>query len=143
MRHGNAFGKFQKSRSHQRAMFRNMATSLFLHERCETTVQKAKELQRIAEKLITIGRNDTLASRRQASTYIMDKGVVHKLFTDIGPRFKTRAGGYTRVVRTRHRHGDAAEMALISLLAADEAPKKKTKKTEKKADSKKTEAAAA
>lgn len=140
MRHGNAFGKFQKSRAHQRAMFRNMATSLFLNERCETTVQKAKELQRIAEKLITIGRNDTLASRRQAASYIMDKGAVHKLFTDIGPRFKTRAGGYTRVVRTRHRHGDAAEMALISLLAADEAPKKKAKKTEKKADSKKAEA---
>ncbi|MBN8547821.1 MAG: 50S ribosomal protein L17 [Deltaproteobacteria bacterium] len=139
MRHGNAFGKFQKSRSHQRAMFRNMATSLFLNERCETTVQKAKELQRIAEKLITLGRKDTLASRRIALTYIMDKGVVHKLFTDIGPRFKSRAGGYTRVVRTRHRHGDAAELAMISLLAADEAPKK-AKKTEKKTASKKSEA---
>jgi large subunit ribosomal protein L17 len=128
MRHGNAFRKFQKSRSHQRAMFRNMATSLFLHERCETTVEKAKELQRIAEKLITLGRKDTLHSRRLASTYIMDGDIVKKLFTEIGPRFKSRAGGYTRVIRTRHRKGDAAEMALISLLAADEAPKKATKK---------------
>lgn len=133
MRHGNAFGKFQKSRAHQRAMFRNMATSLFLNERCETTVQKAKELQRIAEKLITLGRTDNLATRRLASTYVIGKEAVQKLFTDIGPRFKTRNGGYTRVVRTRHRHGDAAEMALISLLASEESPKAKTKKTEKKA----------
>ena len=141
MRHGNAFRKFQKSRSHQRAMFRNMATSLFLNERCETTVQKAKELRRIAEKLITLGRKDNIASRRLAAAYIMDKDVVKKLFSDIAPRFKTRPGGYTRVVRTRHRKGDAAEMAMISLLAADEAPKKKTKKADsKKADAKKAPA---
>lgn len=138
MRHGNGYRKFQKSRAHQRAMFRNMATSLFLHERCETTVEKAKELRRVVEKLITLGRNDTLAARRQALSYIMDKDVVHKLFTDIGPRFKTRAGGYTRIVRTRHRKGDAAELASISLLAKDETAKKKTKKS--KAD---TSAAAA
>lgn len=133
MRHGNGYRKFQKSRAHQRAMFRNMATSLFLHERCETTVEKAKELRRIAEKLITLGRKDSLHARRLAYSYIMDKDVVHKLFTDIGPRFKTRAGGYTRVVRTRHRKGDAAELALISLLSADETPQKKTKKAKKEA----------
>ncbi len=129
MRHGNGYRKFQKSRAHQRAMFRNMATSLFLNERCETTVEKAKELRRVAEKLITLGRKDSLHARRQAYSYIMDKAVVHKLFTDIGPRFKTRPGGYTRIVRTRHRKGDAAELALISLLAADEKPATKTKKS--------------
>lgn len=131
MRHGNGYRKFQKSRAHQKAMFRNMATSLFLHERCETTVEKAKELRRIAEKLITLGRKDSLHARRQAYSYIMDKDVVHKLFADIGPRFKTRPGGYTRIVRTRYRKGDAAELALISLLGADEAPSK-AKKTKKK-----------
>lgn len=131
MRHGNAFRKFQKSRSHQRAMFRNMATSLFLHERCETTVEKAKELRRVAEKLITLGRKDSLHARRQAYSFIMDKDVVHKLFTDIGPRFKNRPGGYTRIVRTRFRKGDAAELALISLLSAEETPAKKTRKTKK------------
>ena len=132
MRHGNAFRKFQKSTEHRRAMLRNMATSLLKHERCETTLEKAKELRRVTEKLITLGRNDNLHSRRLAYSYIMDKDVVKKLFTEIGPRFKSRPGGYTRVVRTRHRHGDAAEMAYISLLAADSEPTKADKPAKKK-----------
>ena len=111
---------------------RNLATSFFKHERFETTVPKAKELRPVVERLVTLGKNDTLAARRQAYSYLMDKAVVHKLFTDIGPRNATRNGGYTRIVRTRVRPGDAAEMAVIELVdkaeaksASKEAPAKK------------------
>lgn len=109
-----------------------MATSFFKYERFETTVPKAKELRPVVEKLVTLGKNDTLAARRQAYSYLMDKSVVHKLFADIGPRNATRNGGYTRIVRTRVRPGDAAEMAIIELVdkaaakgASSEAPAKK------------------
>lgn len=162
MRHQHAFRKFQKSPSHRRAMFRNMATSLFREERIETTVEKAKELRRVVEPLITLGRNDTLHARRQAYAYLLDKKVVHKLFADIGPRFKARPGGFTRIVRTRMRAGDAAELAIMELLsevpavsatpkaddtveAAEGAPKKKAaakKAAPKKAASKKASPAA-
>jgi len=111
---------------------RNLATSFFKHERFETTVPKAKELRPVVERLVTLGKSDTLAARRQAYSYLMDKAVVHKLFTDIGPRNATRNGGYTRIVRTRVRPGDAAEMAVIELVdkaeaksASKEAPAKK------------------
>ncbi len=111
---------------------RNLATSFFKHERFETTVPKAKELRPVVERLVTLCKNDTLAARRQAYSYLMDKAVVHKLFTDIGPRNATRNGGYTRIVRTRVRPGDAAEMAVIELVdmaeaksASKEAPAKK------------------
>ena len=116
MRHGVGYRKFQKSTAHTRALFRNLATSLLRQERLETTVEKAKELRPIVEKLITIAKTDNLASRRRIYSYLMDKKVVHKLFTDVGPRFKTRPGGYTRVVRTRSRAGDAADMAWIALV---------------------------
>lgn len=111
---------------------RNLATSFFKHERFETTVPKAKELRPVVERLVTLGKNDTLAARRQAYSYLLDKAVVHKLFTDIGPRNATRNGGYTRIVRTRVRPGDAAELAVIELVdkaaakgATKEAPAKK------------------
>lgn len=116
MRHGVGYRKFQKSAAHTRAMFRNMATSLILHEQIETTVEKAKELRPIVEKLITRARKDTLPSRRIAYSYLKDKAVVHKLFTDVGPRFAARNGGYTRVVRSRNRAGDRAKMAIIALV---------------------------
>ncbi len=121
---------------------RNLATSFFKYERFETTVPKAKELRPVVERLVTLGKNDTLAARRQAYSYLMDKAVVHKLFTDIGPRNATRNGGYTRIVRTRVRPGDAAELAVIELVdkaetksASKEAPAKKA--APKKAASKK------
>ena len=88
-------------------MFRNMATSLIAHERCETTVQRAKDLRRVAEKLITLAGEDTLQRRRKAYSYLKKKEVVHKLFAEIGPRYALRPGGYTRVVRTGFRSGDA------------------------------------
>lgn len=124
MRHQHAFRKFQKSPSHRRAMFRNMATSLLREERIETTVEKAKELRRVVEPLITLAGEESLHARRQAYAYLLDKAVVRKLFNEIGPRFKARPGGYTRIVRTRNRAGDAAELAMMELLA-DEAPAKK------------------
>jgi large subunit ribosomal protein L17 len=129
MRHQHAFRKFQKSPSHRRAMFRNMATSLLREERIETTVEKAKELRRVVEPLIALGGEDTLHARRQAYSYLLDKTVVHKLFADIGPRFKSRPGGYTRIVRTRNRAGDAAQLAVMELLA-EVAPAKAEVKTE-------------
>lgn len=116
MRHGSGHRKFQKSTAHTRSMFRNLATSLLRHEAIETTVAKAKELRPIVEKLITSARKPTLAGRRHAYGYLMDKKVVAKLFDEVGPRFIARDGGYTRVLRTRRRDGDAAEMAHISLL---------------------------
>ncbi|NDC37852.1 MAG: 50S ribosomal protein L17 [Proteobacteria bacterium] len=116
MRHGVGYRKFQKSAAHTRAMFRNMATSLILHEQIETTVEKAKELRPIVEKLITRAKKDTLPSRRMAYSYLKDKAVVHKLFTEVGPRFAARNGGYTRVVRSGHRAGDRANMAVIALV---------------------------
>jgi large subunit ribosomal protein L17 len=115
-----------------------MATSFLKHERFETTVPKAKELRPVVERLITLGKNDTLAARRQAYSYLTDKAVVHKLFADVGPRCKGRNGGYTRIVRTRIRNGDAAEMAIIELVdrAGEQAPAKKVKDSAKKAASK-------
>jgi len=128
-------------------LLRNLATSFIKHERYETTVQKAKEIRPVVERLITLGKNDTLAARRQAYSYLTDKAVVHKLFADVGPRCAHRNGGYTRIVRTRYRNGDAAQLAVIELVdravsgkaekkaEASKAPKKAPAKkaTEKKA----------
>ncbi len=135
MRHGKGLRQLSRNTSHRRALLRNLATSFFKYESFETTVPKAKELRPVVERLITLGKNDTLAARRQAYSYLMDKAVVHKLFAEIGPRCSTRNGGYTRIVRTRVRHGDAAEMAIIELV-----DKVAEKAVEKKADSKKAPA---
>lgn len=126
MRHGAGQRQLSRNSSHRRALLRNMATSLLQYERCETTVQKAKELRPVVEKLITLGRTDDLPSRRLAYGYILTKEVVHKLFADIGPRFASRNGGYTRIVRCGWRPGDAAEMAIIELVEG----KSKATKTE-------------
>ncbi|MCX6115252.1 MAG: 50S ribosomal protein L17 [Proteobacteria bacterium] len=135
MRHGKGLRQLSRNTSHRRALLRNLATSFFKYESFETTVPKAKELRPVVERLITLGKNDTLAARRQAYSYLMDKAVVHKLFAEIGPRCSTRNGGYTRIVRTRVRHGDAAEMAIIELV-----DKVTEKAVAKKADSKKAPA---
>ena len=116
MRHGKSGKKLSRSVSHRRALLRNMASSIILHERAETTLIKAKTLRPLIEKLITMARTDTLHTRRQAYSYLMDKSAVHKLFVDVAPRFKERNGGYTRVVRTGFRHGDAAQMAVIEFV---------------------------
>jgi large subunit ribosomal protein L17 len=132
MRHAKGLRNLGRSSSHRRALLRNMATTFIKQERFETTVEKAKELRPIVERLITTGKTDTLAARRQAYSYLLDKAVVHKLFTDVGPRCASRNGGYTRIVRTRYRNGDAAQLAVIELVdrAGQAAPAKKAEKSE-------------
>lgn len=138
MRHQKAFRKFSRTPAHRKAMFRNMATALIQHEQIETTLYKAKDLRGVVERLITLGKEDTLHHRRQAYGYLQDKAVVHKLFADIGPRFKERPGGYTRVIRTRVRTGDAAELAVISFVEDEMKAKGKKKTSRKKPAAKKT-----
>jgi large subunit ribosomal protein L17 len=117
MRHNVAQKKLGRSTPHRRAMLRNITTDFFRNERCETTLAKARALKPVAEKLITLARTDTLAARRKAYGYIFDKAVVHKLFAEIAPRYKTRPGGYTRLLKTGVRQGDASDMALLELVA--------------------------
>lgn len=123
MRHNNSGRKLGKTSSHRQAMFRNMVTSLFEHERIITTREKAKELRPIAEKLITLAKRGDLHARRQALSYIRSKGVVDKLFGKIKEQFSNRAGGYTRILQTGVRQGDAASMAIIELVGYQEVVK--------------------
>ena len=120
MRHKIAGRKLGRTTSHRLAMFRNMVTSLFEHERIVTTQQKAKEIRPIAEKMITLAKRGDLHARRQALAFIRSKDVVEKLFTDIKDRFSDRNGGYTRVLQTGVRKGDAASMAIIELVDFEE-----------------------
>jgi large subunit ribosomal protein L17 len=116
MRHLNSGRKLGRTTEHRTALFRNMATSLFRYERIETTDAKAKELRSFAEKLITLAKRGDLHARRQAYQDIRDQEVLAKLFGDIGPRFKARSGGYTRIVKSRIRHGDNAPLSIIELV---------------------------
>jgi large subunit ribosomal protein L17 len=116
MRHLNSGRKLGRTSAHRTALFRNMATSLFRHERIETTDAKAKELRRFAEQLITLAKRGDLHARRQAFADIRDQEVLAKLFGDIGPRFKTRPGGYTRIIKSRIRKGDNAPISIIELV---------------------------
>jgi large subunit ribosomal protein L17 len=122
MRHRNSGRQLSRNSSHRHAMLRNMATSLLRHETIRTTVPKAKELRRVVEPLITLAKADSLAKRRMAYSRLRDEGVVEKLFTDLGPRFKARAGGYTRILKMEPRPGDAADMALMQLVESAAAP---------------------
>ncbi len=116
MRHRKKGRSLSRTASHRKATLRNLATSLFRHERIETTTAKAKELRPYAERLITLARTDDVHSRRLAARKIADREVLGKLFDDIAPRFLERPGGYTRILKVGHRKGDAAEMALIELV---------------------------
>ena len=116
MRHRKSGRKLGRNSSHRKAMFRNMAASLFRHETIKTTVPKAKELRRVAEPLITLAKEDGVANRRLAFSRLRDKEVVGKLFKDLGPRFKERPGGYIRILKLGPRPGDAAPMALVMLV---------------------------
>ncbi len=116
MRHYNAFRKLNRSSSHRTAMFRNMSNSLLRHEVIKTTLPKAKELRRIVEPMITLGKNPSLANRRLAYDRLRDRDMVVKLFLDLGPRFQTRSGGYLRILKFGFRKGDNAPMALVELL---------------------------
>ncbi|MBI4520705.1 MAG: 50S ribosomal protein L17 [Gemmatimonadetes bacterium] len=116
MRHRNTGRALSRSASHRRALLRNLATALFRHERITTTTAKAKELRPFAERLVTLAKRGDLHARRLAARRISDPEVLAKLFADIGPRFATRPGGYTRILKLGARRGDAADMALIELV---------------------------
>lgn len=116
MRHRNSGRQLSRNSSHRHALMRNMATSLLRHETIRTTVPKAKELRRVVEPLITLAKVDSLAKRRLAFSRLRDITIVEKLFTDLGPRFKARAGGYTRILKMEPRPGDNADMALMQLV---------------------------
>ena len=116
MRHRKKGRNLSRSPSHRRALLRNMATSLFRHERITTTTARAKELRPYAERLITLARRGDLHARRLAARRISDREVLGKLFDDIGPRYTERPGGYTRILKLGNRQGDAADMALIELV---------------------------
>lgn len=116
MRHGYAHRKLGRTSGHRLAMFRNQLASLIESERIVTTLPKAKELRPLAEKLITLAKNDTVPARRQAARSVPDDTLIAKLFDVIGPRFSTRPGGYTRILKLGARRGDAAEMAILELV---------------------------
>ena len=153
MRHGLSGRQLSRNTPHRWAMLRNMAASLLRHETIRTTVPKAKELRRYVEPLITLGKTDSESNRRRAFSRLRDAEVVTKLFDDLGPRFKARPGGYTRILHMAPRAGDNAEMALMALVdraapvaeapAADEAEKKPKAARKKKAATKAAPAAEA
>ena len=142
MRHGNGLRKLNRTSAHRLSMLRNMTVSLLRHEEIKTTLPKAKELRRVAEPMITLGKKPSLANRRLAFDRLRDRGIVAKLFDDLGPRYAKRNGGYLRILKMGFRKGDNAPLALVTLLdrpenevaaAGDEeakGSKKKAKKTE-------------
>ena len=149
MKHQKAFRKLNRKPAHRRALLRNLVTSLIVNGKVETTVSKAKELKRVADKMVTLGKKGDLHARRQALAYLMpvnrtQKGkadkttAVHKLFVEIAPMYSERNGGYTRLVRTTRRQGDNAELAIVAFVEAELPQKKEAKKPRRrrKSDSK-------
>lgn len=125
MRHGIAHRKLNRTASHREAMFANMAAALIKHEQITTTLPKAKSLKPVVEKLITLAKRGDLGSRRLAAARIRDEAMTKKLFDTLGPRYKARSGGYTRVLKAGFRHGDNAAVAVIELVDRDESAKGK------------------
>ena len=119
MRHARGYRRLNRTHEHRKALFANMAGSLIEHEQIKTTLPKAKELKRIADKLITLGKRGDLHARRQAAAQLKQDALVAKLFDVLGPRYKDRAGGYTRVLKAGFRYGDMAPMAIIELVDRD------------------------
>jgi large subunit ribosomal protein L17 len=116
MRHQRAGRKLGRDAAHRKALYANLTASLIEHGRIKTTVAKAKEVRPVAEEMITLGRRGDVPARRQALKFLRSQDVVHKLFSDVGPRFSDRAGGYSRIVKLGPRQGDAAEMAYLELV---------------------------
>ncbi len=116
MRHRKSGRKLNRNSSHRKAMFKNMSASLFEHELIKTTVPKAKELRKVAEKLITLAKVDSVANRRLAFARLRNKEIVNKLFTELGPRYQERPGGYLRILKCGFRTGDKAPMAYVELV---------------------------
>ena len=123
MRHGNSGRKLGRTTTHRKATFANMAVALITHEQIRTTLPKAKELRPVVEKLITLGKRGDLHARRQAIAQIRDVAMVKKLFDVLGPRYKDRKGGYTRILKAGFRHGDNAAVGVIEFVDRDEAAK--------------------
>jgi large subunit ribosomal protein L17 len=140
MRHGHGLRKLNRTTSHRLAMLRNMTVSLLRHEEISTTLPKAKELRRVAEPMITLGKKPSLANRRLAFDRLRDRGIVAKLFDELGPRYAKRNGGYLRILKTGFRKGDNAPLALVSLLdrpdTAGAAPAEDKKSSKKVAEKK-------
>ena len=141
MRHGLTGRQLSRNATHRSAMLRNMAASLLRHEAIRTTVPKAKELRRVVEPLITLGKTDSQANRRRAFARLRDAEVVDKLFGDLGPRFKARPGGYTRILHMANRAGDNADMALMALVDKAAPAEAKADEGEKKPKARKKKAA--
>ncbi|HEY6465651.1 MAG TPA: 50S ribosomal protein L17 [Candidatus Acidoferrales bacterium] len=132
MRHLNAGSKLGKQPAHRRAVLRNLVTNLIEKERIQTTVRRAKTIRPIAERMITLGKRDSLHARRQAAAFLLTPLATKKLFADLAPRFADRNGGYTRIIHSGWRIGDGAELAIIEFLGSE--LKKKEKKSRKKAE---------
>lgn len=130
MRHRKAGSKLGRNPSHRRAMLRNLVTNVIERERVQTTLTKAKVVRPLVERMITLGKRDSLHARRQAGAFLMTPDATRKLFSDIAPRFAQRNGGYTRIVRVGFRIGDGAELAILELIGSE--LKKKEKKPKKK-----------
>jgi large subunit ribosomal protein L17 len=133
MRHRHGLRKLNRTSAHRLAMLRNMTNSLFTHEAIRTTLPKAKELRRVAEPLITLSKEATLANRRLAFNRLRDRDVVTKLFNELGPRYQSRPGGYIRILKFGFRQGDAAPMALVELVDRPEPAAAAEADAEKKA----------
>ena len=133
MNHKMGFNPLSRTPAHRRAMSRNMVTSLFRFERITTTQSKAKEVRRSAEKLITRAKEDSVHNRREAAKFISDEKILNKLFTEIGPRMKERAGGYTRILKLGFRCGDAADVVILELVDYKLDTSSEEEKAEKKA----------
>jgi len=131
MRHRNSGSKLGRNPSHRRATLRNLVTNLFEHGRITTTLTRAKATRPVAEKIITLGKRDTLQSRRQAAAYLMTPAVTAKLFSEIAPKFADRAGGYTRIIHAGIRVGDGAKVAILEIVGYELKKKEKKEKTRK------------
>lgn len=140
MRHRRSIQKLGVKTDHRKAILSNMATSLFVHGQIETTVARAKALVPVVSKLITLAKRGDIHARRMASTTVKDRTVLKKLFDEVGPEFKERNGGYTRLVRAGFRKGDGASLAIVQLLLEKKVEEKEAKKDKDKAEEKKTKA---
>jgi len=142
MRHRKGGFKLGRNPAHRRATLRNLVTNVIERERIETTITRARAARPLVERMITLGKRDTLQSRRQADAFLMTDAATQKLFRDIAPRFADRPGGYTRIVRIGWRIGDGAELAILELIGSELKKKDKKKRKKEAAEAPKPEAAA-
>jgi large subunit ribosomal protein L17 len=136
MHHGKTGSKLGRTSSHKEAMLRNMVTSVIKHERIRTTDMKAKELRKLAEKMITLGKRGTLHARRQALAVVRDEAMVGKLFSELAERYRTREGGYTRIVKAGYRYGDNAPVSILEFIPDEKKKEKAKPKTKAKSKAK-------